>query len=141
MKAIGILVVVAALAVGVPSTARADANTDAWLNCPGLSGFRFELPAAGSARMSQFAFSIDGGGWRYTSWYYTHGLQYFQWNGSSWQQIGVGGGFLPHYDFQDEAVHRVVAWEYRQHSSSNGWHYLGECQASSYHGGGGIVLR
>ena len=141
MKAIVALVIAAALTVAAPSAAQADSLSDASLNCTALSGFKFELPAAGSARTSQFVFSVDGGRWEYSHFYYTHGLSYYQWMGSSWQQLGVGGGFLPIYNFDDESTHHVVAWEYRQNSTSNGWHYLGSCYASSYYGGGGIILR
>ena len=141
MKAIVTLVLAAALAVAGPSVATASSLSEPSLNCTALSGFRFELPANGSARMSQFVFSVDGGSWQYTPWYYTQGLSYFEWTGSSWQQLQLGGAFLPMYGFSDELIHRVVAWEYRQYSTSNGWHYLGDCEASSYHGGGGIVIR
>ena len=141
MKAIAALVVAAALMVSAPSAAQAYSLSDASLNCTALSGFRFELPAAGSARTSQFVFSVDSGAWQYSPFYYTHGLSYYQWMGSYWQQLGLGGAFLPVYSFADEVTHSVVAWEYRQNSASNGWHYLGACDASSYHGGGGIVLR
>jgi hypothetical protein len=139
MKRFAILAVAAAMVFGggVASDAKAYSTTDAWLNCTALSGFKFELPFQGSARASIFAFSVDGGPWQYTSWYYTHNASYYQLTGGRWQAIGFGGT-LENYGFQDEAMHTVVAWEYRAWSSSDGWHYLGSCQASSYHGGGGI---
>ena len=137
---LGLMMIVGALALAglAPSAANANAITDPSLTCTALSGYKFELPANGRAQGSQFWFSVDNGSWQQTNWVYTDGWQTWEFVGSNWQYINWGGAIIPN-SFPDEVTHHIVAWEWRAWSNSNGWHYLGECDASSYHYGGGVI--
>lgn len=141
-RLITLAVLVAALvAIAAPQQAEASILTDAQLMCTEVSGFRFELPVNSTPRQSLFYFSVDGDPWRTTHWYYTSGPTWKVYAGG-WQDIGMGGGFLPIYSFQDSARHTVEGWEYRYSYGRYTWHYLRSCQASTFHpGDGGIVFR
>ena len=136
-------VAAAVVATIAPAPASASLNTDAQLICTEMIGFRFELPAAGSARQSLFYFSVDGGPWQQTHWYYTSGLTWMVYRPNiGWQYTAPGGGFLPIYQFQDSATHTIEGYEWRVVAGRGSWIHLDSCQASTYTwGDGGIVLR
>jgi hypothetical protein len=135
-RRVGLMMIAGTLAVAglAPSAANADAISLPWLNCTALSGYKIELPANGSARQSYFAISQDYGSWQYTNWVYTDGWQYWEYvNG--WQYVNWGGAWIP-YSFADESTHHIIVWEKR---TGYNWRYVGECDASSYLYGGGVI--
>jgi hypothetical protein len=121
----------------VDGTPVAGSIYESGMYCPeGTGAISFGLPLDGPARMSLFAFRVNGGEWQFTNWYYSaRGVFYF-FNGSNWEDSSmmaielISGSKL------------VEGFEYRYDvtSGTGGWVALGSCTTSSFFDGTGIVF-
>jgi hypothetical protein len=123
------LALVAAAAMGVgtaagANTARAPQTADdAWIQC-GYGTVDFELPTdAAPARLTSFAYSLDGGAYQYTRWFYSRGSDHYSFDSASgW------GGMGTYAELGVAANTSVRVWEYRLYDNGFAqWDDLGSC--------------
>ena len=128
----GLLALALAGSLTVAGTRPAAASmTDASMGCGvGTETVTFGFPQEGAGRMSVFAYSINGGAWKFTNWYYTANGFAWMWNGSSW--IGLPGGIASFA--LAGSNNKIVGYEYRYDPSARTgrWIALGSCTTSSF---------
>jgi len=132
------LTLAAGLAAGMSGTAHA-AIPNAYLSCAeGTGMFAIELPIDATARMSYFAYRVDGGAWTSTPWYYTNSGLSWVLDWGRWVALPLGGG----PGMWDVGGNRLVeGFEYRYKASTGtgSWISLGWCRTTSFFEGGIVV--
>jgi hypothetical protein len=131
------LTLATALAAGTTGQANASMS-NAYMACgEGTETVYFGLPLSGAARMSIFAFSVDGGAWQFTHWYYTDNGSYWHFDPAQARWVG-----MPPEGSQSTWIvgnrHNVVGFEYRYIPSTQtgSWISLGSCRTTSFFDGG-----
>ncbi len=96
----------------------------------GFTDIMFVYPhSAVTPRSSQFYFSVNGGGWMTTEWYYFSGSNAWYYSGNRWIDTT---GTQQSYFLPGGAV-TVEAWELRYYSNGyTQWVDLGSCSTESY---------
>jgi hypothetical protein len=130
------LTLASGLVVGTTQPAAASTMTEATMVCTeGTESVYFGLPLTGSARMSIFAYRVDGGSWAYTNWYYTSNGSYWMYDGGRWAALPVDSSMT----IRSVGNRKLVeGFEYRYNPSTGAasWISLGSCRTTSYFDGG-----
>jgi len=121
-------------AFGVGAEPARAALSDSLMMCAeGTESVGFSLPVSAPDRYSIFAYSVNGGTWQYSNWFYTSYGHSWMWNGQGWESAGFAAG--PIILVGNQAS--VVGYEYRWTQAAGGtWVSLGSCVTTSFFGGG-----
>jgi hypothetical protein len=134
-KSLAALALAGAVTAGSAEPASA-AMTNAYMACgEGTETVYFGLPLDSPARMSIFAFRVNGGAWQWTPWYYTAQGRFWLYNGSRWEPLPAEGSSSINIVGNNKLVE---GWEYRVNVSTGAgsWVSLGSCRTTSFFGGG-----